>query len=73
MTATVELEELMARWPQVLESMRRGEVVVVTDHAVPQARITPIVSRRANLQPGSMVMSEDFQAPLPETYWLGQS
>ncbi len=34
---------------------------------------TPATQRVGNLHPGNFRMSEDFDAPLPDEFWLGES
>ena len=32
----------------------------------------PTSKRRAGMHPGAMVMSDDFDEPLPNSFWLGE-
>ena len=55
--------------------VRSGEEIVFTDHDKPLARLVPIgeelTPRVAGLHPNAMVMSPDFNDPLPDEFWLG--
>ncbi|HUQ72398.1 MAG TPA: hypothetical protein VM165_22920 [Planctomycetaceae bacterium] len=72
MSSTIEVRDLTQRWPEVLDSVRRGEVVVIVDATVPQARISPIVRRLAGLHPGALIPTADFDEPLSDEFWVGK-
>jgi antitoxin (DNA-binding transcriptional repressor) of toxin-antitoxin stability system len=50
--------------------------IVLTDGDVPLAKVTPIdriqenIAPKAGLNLGAMVMSDDFDEPLPDEFWL---
>jgi len=47
-----------------------GTDVIFTEGEEPLARLLPMRSKRtAGLHEGAMRMSEDFLAPLPDTFW----
>jgi antitoxin (DNA-binding transcriptional repressor) of toxin-antitoxin stability system len=73
-TTTVEVQELQARFGEVLSLAAAGAEVIVTEGHVPRARLVPLVPGRARtpgLHPGTIQTSEDFDAPLPEDFWTG--
>ena len=76
LTETTSLKEL------VTLANKETEVVLTEDHK-PVARVVPIASpsaeqagtaqrRKLGLHPGAWEVSDDFDAPLPDEFWLGQ-
>ena len=62
----------VARW---VELARQGVDVVLMDEDTPLARILPedAPSKRIpGLNRGEIKTSDDFDEPLPETFWLGE-
>ena len=73
-TTTVEVQELQARFEEVLSLAAAGAEVIVTEGQIPRARLVPLVPGRARipgLHQGDIQTSEDFDAPLPEDFWTG--
>jgi antitoxin (DNA-binding transcriptional repressor) of toxin-antitoxin stability system len=73
---TVEIQEIPARWEEVIASVKEGTEIIVTAGAVPCARLIPLP---ANLPPvpglnaGGFVIADDFDAPLPADFWTDES
>ncbi|MCW5699012.1 MAG: type II toxin-antitoxin system Phd/YefM family antitoxin [Rhodospirillales bacterium] len=69
MTDTVNVHEAKTHFSKLLERVQRGEEVVVAKAGRPVARLVPIEPRIAERRPGSarglLVISDDFDAPLP--------
>ncbi len=40
--------------------------------AKPLSSVTPSTERQPCLHPGAFVISDDFNAPLPDSFWLGE-
>jgi antitoxin (DNA-binding transcriptional repressor) of toxin-antitoxin stability system len=62
----------VARW---VELARQGVDVVLMDEDTPLARILPVDApskRIPGLNRGEIKTSDDFDEPLPETFWLGE-
>jgi antitoxin (DNA-binding transcriptional repressor) of toxin-antitoxin stability system len=73
-TVTVEVRELPARFGEVLSLAATGTEVIVTEDQVPRARLVPLAPERTRtpgLHPGAIQTSEDFDAPLPDEFWMG--
>ena len=71
---TVEVQELPARFGEVVSLAAAGTEVIVTEGNVPRARLVPLTPRHARtpgLHPGAIQTSEGFDAPLPVDYWTG--
>lgn len=73
-TTTVEVQDLQARFGELLSLAAAGTEVIVTEGQVPRARLVPLVPGRARilgLHQGDIQTSDDFDAPLPEDFWTG--
>lgn len=66
----VTVDEIKSDIEGVLERIRDGETLVVTDHDRPIAEIRPVVRARTprpfGLARGTFSVADDFDAPLPE-------
>jgi len=70
MAATVDVREIAERWNELLATAAAGDDVIVTENDVPKARLVPLTrSRILGLHPNAMEISEDFNDPLPESFW----
>jgi antitoxin (DNA-binding transcriptional repressor) of toxin-antitoxin stability system len=60
----------------VLEAAAKEAGVVLTKSGQPVAQVIPLPEkpkqRIAPLHPGAIEMSDDFDAPLPDEFWLGK-
>lgn len=75
-TTTVDVQELPARFGELLSLAAGGAEVIVTDGATPKARLVPLEAapapaRLAGLHPGAIRTAHDFDAPLPDDFWTG--
>jgi antitoxin (DNA-binding transcriptional repressor) of toxin-antitoxin stability system len=71
---TVEIHELPARFAEMVGVATAGTEVIVTDGTVPRAKLVPLSptpARVPGLHAGAIQTAEDFDAPLPEEFWLG--
>ena len=62
---------------ELLSLVVKGSEIVLTQGNTPIARLVPIAaspttSRVAGLHPGAIWMSDDFDEPLPDEFWLGK-
>ena len=72
----IDVRELSRRLEEVLASVAAGNEIIVTDGAIPRARLLPLASaapRTPGLHPGALQAAPDFDAPLPDDFWTGQS
>jgi antitoxin (DNA-binding transcriptional repressor) of toxin-antitoxin stability system len=73
---TVEVKEAQDRLHELLARVAEGTEVILTEDDRPFARISPIPSPAAtripDLHPGAFQPSDDFDAPLPDEFWLGE-
>jgi len=79
---TVDLDEAKVRLAELVSLARSGTEIVIEEEGVPLARIVAptIVSparatgeRVPGLDPGAIWISDDFDEPLPDEFWLGES
>ena len=70
MGKTFNIHEAKTHLSKLLERVGRGEEVIIAKSGRPVARLVPVVERPGRRKPGSakgtLWMSEDFDAPLPE-------
>ncbi|MHB1556183.1 MAG: type II toxin-antitoxin system Phd/YefM family antitoxin [Isosphaeraceae bacterium] len=74
MVTTIDIRELSARLEEALALAASGGEVILTDGAVPRARIVPCEGagpRVAGLHSGAIQAAPDFDAPLPDDFWIG--
>jgi prevent-host-death family protein len=72
---TMEMGEAQARFSELLSWVREGTEVILTERQKPVARILPIgppPPRVAGLHAGAIWTSDDFDAPLPDEFWVGR-
>ena len=62
---------------KLLEIVASGIDVVLTEDKLPVARLVPVShevgARTPGLHAGKVWISPDFDAPLPDSFWLGES
>jgi antitoxin (DNA-binding transcriptional repressor) of toxin-antitoxin stability system len=78
-TKTIDVSKTKVLWDELLALISQGTEVILTDGAKVLARVVPAnggvhVSQRVpDLFPGSIWTSDDFDAPLPDEFWAGDS
>ncbi len=65
-TETVDLGEAQAHLKELVQRAISGVEVVLSEDDKPVARIVPLKRRIADLHPGAIWTSDDFDDPLPE-------
>jgi PIN domain nuclease of toxin-antitoxin system/antitoxin (DNA-binding transcriptional repressor) of toxin-antitoxin stability system len=78
-TETVDVREAQSRLPELLSLSTAGTEVVIADRGTPRVRLVPVgpdpsaaKERVAGLDRGSVTWIDDeFDAPLPDDFWLG--
>lgn len=76
MTKTINLDENLSL-QAVLALARNGDEVVIEENGEPLARLLPVTKpekreRLLGLREGQVWLSDDFAAPLPDSFWLGE-
>lgn len=78
MTTTIDVSEAQQQIVALLDKVRVGNEVIIADGSTPIARLSAIAPEAAggkrvgNLNPGSIWISDGFDAPLPDEFWLGE-
>ncbi len=80
MTTTIDVSEAQQQLSRLLELARAGHEVVIVEGSIPVARLTAVApdlsqrqSRVAGLHQGAVSVSDDFDQPLPDEFWAGNS
>jgi antitoxin (DNA-binding transcriptional repressor) of toxin-antitoxin stability system len=76
MVTTIDIRELPGRLDEALALASAGGEVVLLDGSTPRARLVPFgpaPTRAAGLHPGALQAAPDFDAPLHDDFWAGQS
>lgn len=72
-TKTIDVREVHPSLLELLAQVATGTEIILTEGQTPRARLVPFplaTSQRVpGLHLGSMTMSADFDAPLPEDVW----
>jgi len=75
MTKTVTLDDAQTQLLKLLSFAMEGNEVIITKDNKPLARLVPFASgsqpRVAGLNKGKIWVSDDFDAPLPDEFWVG--
>lgn len=73
-TKTVDIGKTPTQLADLLSLTLQGTEVIIAKDDQTLARLVPVVQQKArvgNLNPGSISTTEDFDAPLPDEFWLG--
>ncbi len=77
MTKTIDIHSPQMNFNDVVSLVRKGAEIVLTDASIPFARMIPVSSfsstRTPGLHTGTIYTSDDFDEPLPDEFWTGQS
>ncbi len=77
MSTTLSVAEAQGKLAQLLEMAQSGHEVIIEDPQKGKARLVPVRKpqtrpRVLGLHEGEGWMSDDFNAPLPDSFWLGE-
>lgn len=76
MQKTIEISEFSGKLEDLVNSALAGEDIVIARDEMPLVRLTvvaaPLRKRVAGLSQGMAWISEDFDDPLPDEFWLGE-
>lgn len=71
----VDVRELSSRLTELLALVSQGNEVTVVKGEIPVARLMPpehaSADRIPGLHLGEVWISDDFEAPLPDAFWIG--
>lgn len=74
MATTIDIRDLPARLEEALAVAASGGEVILIDGATPRARLVPWSGgspRVPGLHAGAIRPAPDFDAPLPDDFWIG--
>ncbi|MBI1298035.1 toxin-antitoxin (TA) system antitoxin [bacterium] len=75
-TLTVDVKEAEMQLSKLLALALQGNTVIITENQELVVQLVPIRKqpqrRTAGLHRGAMRMSEDFNDPLPDAFWLDE-
>lgn len=71
---TFDITQLSDSLIDLLSELQIGTEVLLTRQGVPLAKVMPLsteqsVTPKVGLNDGAMVMSDDFDEPLPDDFW----
>ena len=83
MTRTISIEDAQQQFAQLLAMASQGAEVVITQSEKPVARLMPAIEAQTVVQAelpkrifglnrGTIWVSDDFDDPLPDSFWLGE-
>ncbi|MDD5451948.1 MAG: type II toxin-antitoxin system Phd/YefM family antitoxin [Desulfovibrionales bacterium] len=70
---TIDVRKAPPDLKGLLSLVAEGTEVVLTEGDTPLARLVPIGKRVAGLHSGAIWISEDFDEPLPDEFWMGNT
>jgi prevent-host-death family protein len=75
-TKTIDVYEAQPSLNDLLSLVATGAEIVLTENNTPLAKLTSLKPtakpRIPVLHAGAIQMGEDFDEPLPESFWLGE-
>lgn len=74
MTIRVSVLEVVSQFSELLDRVKQGEEVIISDAGIPVARLSPaqtLVPRTPGQDKGKVVIAPDFDAPLPDKILQG--
>jgi antitoxin (DNA-binding transcriptional repressor) of toxin-antitoxin stability system len=77
-STTLTIQEAQSQLKRLLELAHQGHEVIIDDAGKRRAKLIPIVERSLKrprvfgLHEGQAWTSDDFDAPLPDSFWLGE-
>lgn len=75
-TQTVNLDKVEKQLAELLAIVENDGEIIITQNGKPLARLESVAPQKkkriAGLNRGMIWTSEDFDAPLPDEFWLGK-
>lgn len=71
----VDIKGVFPNLQDLLAFVKEGSEVLLTEGDTPLARLVPAAAgsmRTPGLHQGAIQMSDDFDEPLPDSFWLGE-
>ena len=76
MATTVSVQEAKAQLMELIHLAEQGEEIVIAQDDQPKVRLVPVAPKKIGKRVfgeyrGKIRMSEDFNDPLPNDFWVG--
>lgn len=74
-TTTIDIGKTPMQLADLLSLTLQGTEVIIARGDQTLARLVPVTPQKpriGNLNPGSISTTEDFDAPLPDDFWMGE-
>jgi len=77
-STTLTIQEAQKQLSQLLELAQAGHEVIIRDSHNGKARLVPVIEpqeqkpRVFDMHKGAWWVADDFDAPLPDSFWLGK-
>lgn len=76
MQTTVDLPKAGSALADLIRRALQGDDIIIAEAGTPLVRLVPVIPldqpRVLGLNQGAAIMSEDFDEPLPDSFWLGE-
>ncbi len=78
MPTTIDLPDETVSLRDLVHRVVQGDEIIISEAGTPLVRLVAIAAPRhmqrriAGLSEGAAIIADDFDAPLPETFWLGE-
>ncbi|MFZ2957099.1 MAG: toxin-antitoxin (TA) system antitoxin [Candidatus Ozemobacteraceae bacterium] len=76
-TQTVSVQDAQKRLPELIGLATQGDEIVIAQDEQTRVRLVPFKSNPAprvfGQYQGKITMSEDFNEPMPDDFWLGEN
>jgi len=73
LTKTVDIKKKPPDLKALLSLVAEGTEIVLTDNNTPIARLVQIGKRVAGLHAGDILIGKNFDEPLPDEFWTGNT
>ena len=75
-TKIIDIKDTQSQLMELLSLVSKGTEVIFERNNTPLARLSPVIKtsskpRVAGLHKSAIWMSDDFDAPIPDSFWLG--
>jgi antitoxin (DNA-binding transcriptional repressor) of toxin-antitoxin stability system len=74
LTRMIDLGDAQADLRELISLVLEGTEIILTEDSTPLARLVPIgakTSRQVGLHAGAIQISDDFDEPLSNEFWVG--
>lgn len=70
----IDIQSVFPTLQELLATVKEGTEVLLTEGDVPLGRLMPVepsTARTVGLHQGAIQTTDDFDVPLPDSFWLG--